>query len=150
MKATELRIGNYLELDGSICRVETIDKSGGVVSVEEDSEWIDWFQFSPIPIKEEWLLQLGFKYEDRDLRYYSTKTFGDHKEYWIEICFLPTGKHIIYLHTDNSAKHLIIPYPIYKDINYVHELQNVFYWLSKEELSSIKESTINGDGAEGM
>lgn len=154
MKATELRIGNFLEIEGEICRVETIEDSGGVVSCEEDSEWIDWFQFSPIWITEEWLLRLGFKYEDGYgvQRFYTSKKFGKNLEYWIEFKFPVKNKfeQILYLHTDIGAKHLIIPYPIYKNINYVHELQNVFYWLSKEELSIIKENTINDDGAEEM
>lgn len=91
IKATELRIGNFLEIEGEICRVETIEDSGGVVSCEEDSEWIDWFQFSPIWITEEWLLKLGFKYDARIIKaeeiekYFSSNKFGKHKEYWIEI-----------------------------------------------------------------
>jgi len=61
LQANELRIGNYIDLDGVLCIVREIHSGGVIVFIPETDEeiWIDLFQFTGLSLNEEWLLKLG-------------------------------------------------------------------------------------------
>lgn len=117
LKAEDLMIGNILDFNGMECVVKEIDNQGVVVWIEEtkEEEWIDLFQFSPLPITEDWLFKLGFivneNYEHpgfdgyilKDDKWFGIGDFNGHC--WI-IEFLDQSI--------GSPK-----------INYVHQLQNI-------------------------
>ena len=125
MKATELRIGNlvlYSE-DQTIFTVGEIDWSGIVVQNEIETTWIELIEFEPIPLTEEWLLKFGFIEDDLSfLKSNGRKSFmvspaQDESDYlvffqsdvgmeWCEVAFSPM----------------------------VHELQNLWFALTGEEL----------------
>jgi len=78
---------------------------------------------NPIPITEEWLFKFGFK--DR------SGTLKNKMSYGIEI-----GKmEIAWYRQDNKTRFQTIENGfILKYVNYVHELQNLYYAITKEEL----------------
>lgn len=119
MKAEELRIGNLLETtNNGIAHV-----TWGVI---KDIESGDRY-YKPIPLTEEWLIKFGFK---------SQSDFFIEKNYYT----LKLPKKIF--DYDNSLtvcdKNIIFGYYGSIKIEYVHQLQNLFFSLTGEELE-IKE-----------
>ncbi|WP_131828098.1 hypothetical protein [Elizabethkingia anophelis] len=100
-----------------LCVIEEIDGQGVVVDIAEsqENEWIDLFQFTPIHLTEEWLVKLGF--EKSDSLSNCTKTTNGYK-------FDFAGGEVLYL---DSVR--------LKHIKYVHQLQNLYFALTGEELT---------------
>jgi hypothetical protein len=118
MKANELRIGNYIGDKDDIAIVESIDKDGCMVQFINDEK--NGFRISqpikPIPLTEEWLLRMGFdKFAEH------TPSFGHDDIY---------RKGYIDIHARYNQYHFhgIL-------INFVHELQNLYFALTKQELT---------------
>ena len=115
MKASELRIGNYYNQFGNIHQVNHVIIKD-LTKAPEDQLWC-----KPIPLTEEWLLNLGFisnPYQDR----------YENKPLHIE-CDKTKGSLILWCEQ--------LPKSIF--IKYVHQLQNLYFALTGEELT-IKES----------
>lgn len=123
MKSNELRIGNYLSYKLGTFIVRGVGKdcvwlndTGGPISIN------GFLEIQPIPLTEEWLLKFGFdKY--LELR---------HNDFMLE--YISFNKKImltLYDYNDNEVS-------IDTKIKCVHQLQNLFYALTCEELT-IKE-----------
>ena len=120
MKANELRIGNYL-LNDVVFQVNPI-----TLTMIIDKTW-EFFQ--PIPLTEEWLLKFGFVAKSIDYNF----TLGN-IEIASAIRVLSTNeRRNFYLDCD-------IPEWMKIQIEYVHQLQNLYFALTGEEL------TIGGQG----
>lgn len=119
MKAQELRISNVIDFEGRNAIVKEID-SVGVKVVFDDGEdiWIDLFQFQPIPLTEDWLIKFGFEKDEYD-PYYDLLFF--------EVRFYE-GAYVY-----NPISEYFPAYGI--GLEYVHELQNLYFALTGEELS---------------
>jgi hypothetical protein len=132
LTAAELRIGNLIEWQDDSheqFRVETIDfkepnyfVNGGLLD-----------DMLPIPLTEEWLIKFGF-YKDGD--YYS-KGINDYK-----YCFRyrDWAKNWAFYQefTDSpDPKDDGVKYPVSFDYAYIHQLQNLFFALTGEELELI-------------
>lgn len=136
MKASELRIGNLVEIEGSITTVETLGDEGinfdvnygeyGGIEYEGyygKRVWSSRSVIDPIPISEEWLKKFGFKQDrsvwERPLKKEindspsNIQTWRDSNEF--QICRVG-----IYA---TSVK-----------CDYVHQLQNLYFALTGEEL----------------
>lgn len=120
MKAEELRIGNWVHAFKTSYKVDRYDFGTEVIST-----------FKPIPLTEEWLLKFGFV----------TKSI-DSKVAWIYNGFRvkdwSTG--FFYGHIEVFLE------DEYKDIDdveiyHVHQLQNLYFALTSEELQ-LKEQTV--------
>jgi hypothetical protein len=126
MKAEELRFGNYLiEIDHN--EEEELTKVFGVIMgvinplVNEDynggafgqKKYYQGCKYKPIPLTEDWLLKLGF--EEMNLHLNWKKR--NHQ------MILNDGVFRIWLNGYN------------KEIKYVHQLQNLYYALTGEELT---------------
>jgi hypothetical protein len=111
METKELRIGNYVY-------EETIEEPYQVVEVFEISTTTinDGFPkaLSPIPITEEWLLDLGFKGKEK--AYNQTFYYADSFSEWKVI------------HRDGLIKRNG------KVIKHIHQLQNLYFALTGQEL----------------
>lgn len=112
IEKTELRIGNLVMFDITTkCNKEFI--AGEVIL----SDLLDTSLLLPIPLTEEWLLKFGFKDDIGE-----TKTL-----IWKSYKFHITKDGFVY--TDAWYKQNFIP------IKYVHQLQNLYFALTGEELT---------------
>ena len=128
MKANELRIGNFvngiytdnyghLKMDekSTICKVITLDNSDLCdypIYVESD-EGIEHFdEFEPIQLTEEWLLKFGFERNGKKLTFWKIDLVEDEEG----------------IFSFDEAR-------IYIDVKYVHQLQNLYFALTGEELT---------------
>jgi hypothetical protein len=118
MKANELRIGNYIGDKNDIAIVESIDKDGCMVQFINDEK--QGFRISEpikaIPLTEEWLLRFGF---------YKSDNYGN-DEYRLDGYSYFRGS--FYISDCDECGESV-------EINFVHELQNLYFALTKKELT---------------
>jgi hypothetical protein len=127
MKASELRIGNLINSNGYCSYVYSIESAmplqdkrysdkvlitlfnGGLSTIPID-------ECEPIHLTEEWLLKFGFNY-DSDIALYSKSGY--------DVC----------INDDNSISYYLGEYGSWcKNITHVHQLQNLYFALTGEEL----------------
>ena len=141
IKSTELRIGNYISCESNpIAKVVSIDDSIRVnkqceneIDYQINQGWLK--EIKPIPITEEWLARFGAKKDEKS---------GFSNTYRIEI-----NEHIgIFINIFEKGYRGWIGYyelkpydipgiPIYYDVLYVHQLQNLYFALTNKELECI-------------
>lgn len=120
MRANELRIGNYAfnkKLNGII----HFKSFYGLCNIESRPD-----EFEPIPLTEEWLIGFGFK-----------KPSEPPEGYYL----LVNGLTFAGLVIDNNVS-LWLNYSgtsIVNNIKYVHQLQNLYFALTGEELKIVEE-----------
>lgn len=120
MKAKELRIGSLINYNGIICKVEAITNEYVSISGYEEN------RFTPIkiedikdePITEEWLLDFGF--EKRKVDFPSFQLNG------IQI---------------NCINGKWQDYASQRGLPHIHQLQNLYFALTGEELTTTKDFT---------
>jgi hypothetical protein len=129
MKANELRIGNYIGDKNDIAIVESIDKDGCIVQFINDEK--QGFRISEpikaIPLTEEWLLRFGFIKVGSEWKLFpcfEVQIIAFNEDNYNGVMFYTRT-----IHTDYT--------PIYcgNYINYVHQLQNLYFALTNEELT---------------
>ena len=103
MDAREVRIGNYVDLFGSIATVEHADFLVGIAITKG----------KPIQLTEDWLVRFGF---DK----------GDFNDFYL-------ADFMVELENEN-VWYLGDPIPSV-DVNQVHQLQNIYFALTGEELT---------------
>tara|TARA_R110000772_G_scaffold268363_1_gene395133 strand:+ start:49 stop:396 length:348 start_codon:yes stop_codon:yes gene_type:complete len=112
MKAEELRIGNYLKSYNPIIKEECewqIYKTDMVIICEAE----DFSHYKPIPLTEEWLVNLGF--EENTTSWTNWNKPNHTKEVRLTKAYGDVRFH-------NRV------------INHVHQLQNLYFALTNEEL----------------
>jgi hypothetical protein len=120
MKASELRIGNwiysdeYKEMQLTAYNIYQYDLMSRGCKVSEY-----YYALKPIPLTEEWLIKMGF-YKDEDISYRYYFDFG-----WAVI--------LAYDLDDNCVR-IGDSWDFAKAI-YVHQMQNLIYALTNEELT---------------
>jgi len=151
MKAQELRIGNLIQIElgeREIAKVEELTLETGESNnqyyfletnlLSNNSKWVDPIDFfEPIPLTEEWLLKFGFT-KKRNLRGnkidISAFSWFINNQEFLELKKYHCG--------DYDEGQTFYPTINYCDtnlvINYVHQLQNVYFALRNQELT-IKE-----------
>lgn len=117
-------IGNLVKSGKGIYKVVLVSIDGVEVLSPIDSELMIPVQstiFEPIEIAEEWLLKFGFElYENRTHKIYAL-SIGD--------------KFLQYIIRNDDKENPVLQYysiPFY--IKYVHQLQNLYFALTGEEL----------------
>jgi hypothetical protein len=131
MKASELRIGNnaYLKLETLQESVVTVTITD-LVMLSEGKKHLN-----PIPLTEEWLLKFGFEkgYEELTLHLND----GKHGYLGGKIEYIPKT------HQCSSWSGLGSwdDYGFISNIEYVHQLQNLYFALTGEELTPKLESS---------
>jgi len=129
IKERELRIGNILSLKqhwgSEIVVIEAIYKKGfDVKSLTDNKEYtkLDRLSADAIPLSEGWLLKFGFVFNTAK-RQYEINVDGFASEFPVwefrdEMFIAPMGNDTGHIH-----------------INYVHQLQNIYFALTGEELT---------------
>lgn len=140
MNAIEFRISNLVEFEGRLCKVTGITQmynnapygievcfSDGIFSAED---------LTPIPLTEEWLLKFGFTSHRSIMeslaKFEMISKNSDKNGYWY--VYFRQGDETVndYLHLND----LVL---LKRNLMYVHQLQNLYFALTGEELQ-IKES----------
>ena len=130
MKASDLRIGNLVNLMLNHEDFETI-----CVDVTDLINIPHGGVYEPIPLTEEILLKLGFKNIDKGGNDFITYTDSEHN-YYLQIDVRKNdGKYLI---LDNSFDDLRAFSMV--DIEYVHQLQNLYFALTGNELKYKEQS----------
>lgn len=109
-----------------------------------DSKWLN--HFHPVPLTEEWLIKLGFKKHKENGRYgYKYYIEIADYNYVVERDF---NKHISHFfgieHTDSpdpKDDYKLISFSF--DLQYVHQLQNLFFALTHKELEEHNKDNTN-------
>jgi len=121
MKTKELRIGNWINTIEGHAQVKAMSEKGLMATpIMDGGDLLVWAK--PIPLTEGWLLKLGF-YRQGSVMFlgvrYQRYTLGRNSLYSID------GKSFIYDVNDHDLC----------EINYVHQLQNLYFALTNTELT---------------
>lgn len=117
MKANELRIGNWVNKRLKSGNGRVLSQKIGPQDIVRIYEGVGSFNYEPIPLTEEWLVGLGFV------------SLSDILEFG-------RGKYFIRKRYDKNFEMLQgLEYNSFtKAFKYVHQLQNLFFALTGEEL----------------
>lgn len=123
MNAKELRIGNLVNTTKGVAKIGIIDESingefCGIVSNDDESIYMRLpydGEIQPIPLTEEWLLKFGFNK-------FPASNLWDRDDFWT-LYYSTEKKKWIFDHLEMSIK-------------YVHQLQNLYFALTGEELTA--------------
>src|SRR5699024_8268766 len=131
-KAKSFRLGNIIEYDSRLFTIDVIAEEFPTLNTTDFGIGVvGWNNIKPVEITRERLIDLGFD--------------GDSQDMWI---VLPTGEGLE-LHFSCVMKEVWITkdgisdvlrcshkYMYLKDIDYIHEMQNLFFVLSGTELET--------------
>jgi len=127
MKATELRIGNWVSWTGKERQILIND-------IVEHQKMANRSLVEPIPLTEEWLDRLGFEKNEN-------RTADPQYDYWKKDCL---GWNLTW--TNGNLEWQILKRDLEKEyrpelnIKYVHQLQNLYHSLTGEELTKQLEN----------
>ena len=131
MKATELRLGNWVEQpNDGVTRVTAVLND---LQIKTETGYVDKY-CRPIPLTEEWLLKFGF-----EKVVYDSEKHGYETEYYLE------KKDVFFVYCDDFSLGIygsvrdyegnsLAIIPPHENINHVHQLQNLYFALTGKEL----------------
>ncbi len=124
--AKDLRIGNYVLCNG----LRTIVNESIMISIiQKDIQWT----IEPIELTEEWLLKFGFefiKFKDSSNCCGGGYFYDSLDKDVFRFKILENGKFKIIWYNLNGVRINSM------SINYVHQMQNIYYALTKKELTT--------------
>lgn len=109
IKPEELRIGNWVMGDNGPVQIEP-NSFQNIFNGSYDQD--------PIPLTEEWLAKFGFEYREMNLGYVKEATEGN-----------------IYISKKFTFEFDGFNIGMQREIQYVHQLQNLYFALTGEELN---------------
>lgn len=114
IQANELRIGNLIYYDNRVFEIDTLAKEIPTLNtIEFGIGVVNWNDLKPIPITEEWLLKLGFRESESNLR---------------------KGNIIIRFGENDRLIITLIDQIVLPKIQYIHQLQNLYFAIYQNEL----------------
>jgi len=133
MKATELRIGNWVNYENEIFFIQDISMFQGIYCSNLFKSVFDSFPtysnkriafFNPIPLTEELLVKFGFK---------------NHHNNWYEINVFNTDAYFNHINISIDINRVTISdgdneIVINDELKHVHQLQNLYWCLTQKEL----------------
>lgn len=118
MKETELRVGNFVELRGKAHRIMALPFHYPIIDcLDTPFGSFTYDDLNPVQLTPEWLPRFGF---------------GN----WFGTCWYRKGSEIHLCHGAPEFD-LLIKERSVRDINYVHELQNIFHAIEGVDLPII-------------
>ena len=123
MKAKNFRIGNVIKYDNRIFTIDTIAEEFPTLdTIELGTGVVDWNNIELIELTEDWLIKLGFMDIGND-----------------DFLVSPPTKHIPCFKAGINKYKGLFSWANYVlteiEIEYVHELQNLFFALTRKELT---------------
>jgi len=146
MEAREIRIGNYIYCNEklvSVCglKLEPYNHITVKLSTNSYSKYFNTDNLKPIPLTEEWLFKFGFEFKDLDTKKYPTLTYGfyyGHEDTGFNLHLYEDSEEIMEaLNIEGWSDGFYFVYDnwsVWRRINYVHQLQNLYFALYGEEL----------------
>lgn len=133
MKANELRIGNYILVSLKSGNGKASERQVGCQDIVRIYQGVGSFDYELIPLTEEWLLRFGFKVLHKTNNHYIIIDPNGYKDSHNISIFKSVGDiwHIAFSDTLAGYNDYI---PTTK-IEYVHQLQNLYFALTGEELT---------------
>ena len=128
MDARELRIGNLFIDNKTKTIISVIGLTEEIITFSGHFK-NDW-QAEPIPLTEEWLLKFGF--ESYNQKSYKLNIILDNKDTFL-VFYSHSGGNIMM--SINDPKN---DYNLIREIKHVHQLQNLYFALTGEELEITK------------
>ena len=136
MKAQELRLGNLIEYK---IKDELDERKEWWAANKLDILDLTWLysnpedtNFRPIKLTEEWLLKFGFKKDKNGIFYIDLFTHYLELMYSME-CYYPVYIQKSAMSSENEQRIGLI------NLEFVHELQNLYFVLTGEELTQVSE-----------
>lgn len=122
MKATELKIGNFLNINNTCKSVESIDSTFDCVYFSDSKgiAWSDLTEVHPIPLTEQWLKDLGVSNRQIVIKKGDSSGYG--------VIFISNDKMFISDEADTN-------YAFVAECKYVHQFQNLVFALTGKELT---------------
>ena len=117
MKANELRIGNWVNNNEEDYQIT----SATILQLERGDSTA-----KPIPLTEEWLIKFGFKKDDTGVDVFDQDYFEWYQKEFPIIGMLSQSNDKSYIFDENTDT---------LKIYYVHQLQNLYFALTNEELT---------------
>lgn len=123
LKITDLRIGNFLKVDKNVWTVEDLinNDSTWELYFKENPEYNHWLNAEPEKLNAVWLIRFGFSLQGR---MYKKDRIG------IENTIDNDFWNVRILETEETSFFV-------KEIRFVHELQNAFFFLTDLELQRV-------------
>lgn len=120
MESKELRIENLVTYYGRVVSITGITEEHPFIYLIT-ADYLDWDEIEPIPLTEEWLLKFGFEKTKHD--FYDLK--------------IPKGvsAKLTMNNSFNSFQVCQSGYGFNVELNYVHQLQNLYFALVGKELT---------------
>lgn len=122
MKAEEIRIGNLLTINGNIIEVKGISPHCGDYAINIEDSWVYLKNCEPILLSEEWLVKAGF--EERKIDRY--------------MFYELRHRNLIFNFNDDQMSLGVHGFANIEwsesNIVYVHQLQNIYFALTGQEL----------------
>ena len=132
MKTTDLRIGNFISINFGNCddgKIITVDGVSDCEIYNEEHGYSLCNEFKPIPLTEQWLLDLGFKkYTGRYGVYYKHYSLDGFR------VWLPRDIYGLGYTVGRKDFETGDTYWVKNGVRYLHQLQNLFFALTQEEL----------------
>lgn len=141
MESRELRVGNNIkDRGGKTLKIDYFEYDKICQKVElpfgqVGHPFTENFEFlEPIPLTEEWLLKFGF--EKKDNNWFSINYYTELREASEEFCIqinMSSGRMCFFETSEKEYEQ----YPIFskKPIKHVHQLQNLYFALTDDELT---------------
>jgi len=128
MEASELRIGNYVMIDdgrndGDIIRITGTNTINGGHVYDEDGDIFGCDMIKPIPLNEQWLIDFGF--EKINDHIFQCRGF-EYSHLFTKMAFHLSNMEFIIVLNDYDGFEV--------EVKYVHQLQNLYFALTGEEL----------------
>ena len=127
MDARELRIGNYIYDNEVGCKGEFRVCAGDIKTIDDDQKEFD---YSALPLTEEWLLKFGFS-QVLNSEYYDSNEYGNCEQIRIDTSQTEDNLLIKQSNSEERSDDVIL---VDNGIKYVHQLQNLYFALTGKEL----------------
>lgn len=140
IKITELRLGNYIidKIDDDCtieCEVIEISKNGTVKIKDSQDDYTNKInQIAPILLTEDWLINFGFKKDDNGNYWIPIEI-----ETWLQLTVIDMFYPMIC--QAGELSHEKENYVSLNGIQYVHQLQNLFFAITGKELELTQEKS---------
>ena len=141
MKIQELRVGNIVIDKGEICKIIKIEASGCVVASKGNDTFLSSIKdLEPLQLDEDILIKTGFeKYSAKERKRFELKYKEIAPNYDLNGFYIyKTDKRYLCYKNGQMGEFVFYHNESYVNLRYLHQLQNIYFDLTGEELEISK------------